>query len=298
MTISLWVLFTLASRIFLYASVAGAIGGIFASLLLAHHRESRAAIKNYIISACIVGLITSLCGFIIQVGSFANNGISGMLDNNIISILLQTSVGSALTLQVIGFIFIGFAYIASRRKSTLPPYLQFILFMTAIIGGLCLLASFFQTGHLAEAQLAGKIAISLHVLAMSSWIGSLYPLWHVSRSADVLLAQTSMKRFGELAIIIVGTLIACGFFISYFLLKHWQVFISSNYGHGLMIKLILVSGLLLIAATNKFFIVPKLRQAGFSNRLSNAIIIEMIVGVLILSTTAVMTTIIGIEANS
>jgi len=293
MSLSLWALFTLLSRITLYASVASAIGGLFASVLLVRHRESSAAIRRYTFWGCVAGIIAVLFGFGIQVGALSDQGLKGMVDTTMMAILWQASVGTALALQLSGFLLIGVAtgWLLKTQKtnSTLVKVLT-------MLGGLTLLTSFSQVGHFAEQPLLGKAAISLHVLAMSLWMGSLYPLWRVSRTTDLPEIQRSMERFGQLATIIVGVLVACGILMAAMLLKDFHTLFFTPYGRGLLLKLALVGGLLLLAASNKWLTVPRLLQPRFSTRLSRAIVIEMCIGAVILLITGVITIIIGIDA--
>lgn len=295
MDISLWDILTLVSKILFYASVATAIGGVFASVLLSRHRESSQAISRYIGWGCLGGVGVTVVGFLSQVGTFADQGLAGMMDVDTLFIMIQTSVGSAFVLSLGGFLLIGFSNWWLLKR--LPRQRIFPLTLAAL-GAMSVLTSFSQIGHLADASLIGKVAISLHVLAMSFWMGSLYPLWLVSRTSDVTAIRQSMDLFGRLAVLIVGTLVTCGVVMSVLLLKDIHTLLSTPYGRGLLLKLILVGGLLLLAACNKWFTVPRLMQAGFSARLSNSIVLEMMVGGLILIITGVITTLIGLEVHS
>lgn len=294
MSLSLWALFTLLSRITLYASVASAIGGLFASVLLVRHRESAEAIHRYTFLGCVAGIIAALIGFVIQVGALSDQGLKGMVDTTMIAILWQASVGTAVALQLSGFLLIGAAtgWLLTTQKMN-----NALVTSLAVLGGLNLLASFTQVGHFAEQPLLGKIAIFLHVLAMSLWMGSLYPLWQVSRTADLPEIQRSMERFGQLATVIVGVLVACGILMATMLLKDFHTLFFTPYGRGLLLKLALVSSLLLLAASNKWLTVPRLIQPGFSTRLSRAIVLEMCVGAVILLITAIITSVIGIDVS-
>lgn len=293
MSLSLWALFTLLSRITLYASVASAIGGLFTSVLLVRHRESAAAIRRYTFWGCVVGIIAALLGFGTQVGALSDLGLKGMLDTTMIAIMWQAPVGTAVALQISGFLLIGAA--TGWLLNTQKPNNILIKTLTAS-GGFCLLAAFSQVGHFAEQPLLGKIAISLHVLAMSLWMGSLYPLWRVSRTSDIAEIQRSMERFGQLAAVIVGVLVACGILMAAMLLKDFHTLFFTPYGRGLLLKLTLVGGLLLLAASNKWLTVPRLLHPGFPTRLSRAIMLETGVGAVILFITGVITLIIGIDA--
>lgn len=292
MSLSLWALFTLLSRITLYASVASAIGGLFASVLLVRHRESATAIRRYTFWGCVAGIIATLIGFGVQVGALSDQGLKGMVDSTMMAILWQASVGTAIALQLSGFLLIGAAtgWLLKTQKTN-NVFIKALM----LLGGLSLLASFSQVGHFAEQPLLGKIAISLHVLAMSLWMGSLYPLWQVSRTTDIPEIQRSMERFGQVATVIVGVLVASGVLMATMLLKDFHTLFFTPYGQGLLLKLTLVGSLLLLAASNKWLTVPRLMQPGFSTRLSRAIAFEMCVGAFILLITGIITIIIGID---
>jgi putative copper resistance protein D len=293
MSLSLWALFTLLSKVALYASVASALGGLFASVLLVRHRESATALRRYTFWGCVLGIIATLMGFGTQVGALSDQGIRGMFDSNMIAILWQSSVGTAVALQLNGFLLIGaiIGWLLKTQKEN-----NALVTMLTMSGGLSLLASFSQVGHFAEQPLLGKIAISLHVLAMSLWMGSLYPLWKVSRTGDLPEIQRSMERFGQLAAVIVGVLVACGILMAAMLVKDFHTLFFTPYGRGLLLKLALVGSLLLLAASNKWLTVPRLTQPGISTRLSRAIALEMCVGAFILFITGVITIIIGIDS--
>ncbi len=293
MNLSLWALLTLLGKISLYASVACAIGGLFSSVLLAGHREAIQSISRYIGCACAVGIVMVALSFLVQVGTLGDRGLTGVFDTNIMSIIIQTSVGQALLFEVLGFLLIGLSAWWSLRREACPRHI--FLHLLGILGCLLLLASFSQVGHFAEAAWGGKLAVTLHIFAVSLWIGSLCPLWIISRTADTPTLRSSMELFGRLAVFIVSVLVICGAIMSILLVKDFHTLISTGYGRGLLVKLVLVSALLLLAASNKWLIVPRLNQDGFRQRLSRAIVFEMLVAGFILGVTGVITAVIGID---
>jgi putative copper resistance protein D len=292
MDISLWSLLTLVGRLILYASVASAIGGVFCSILLARHRDAATGIAHYTGYGCVSGILIAIYSLFIQLGALADHGIAGMIDTTILSVLVKTSVGQALLFEVLGFLLIGIPVWVSLGKHVKNRIPSLLLSFT---GGLFLLASFSQVGHLAEATWVGKMAISLHVLAMSLWIGSLYPLWLVSRTSDITAIQTSMETFGRFAIFIVGVLVICGVAMGVILIQNIQTLVTTDYGRGLLLKVMFVGVLLMLAARNKWLTVPYLTRDGFSQRLSRAIALEMLLAGCIFLITGVITWIIGID---
>ncbi len=293
MDISLWSLLTLVGRFLLYACVASAIGGVFSSVLLARHREVAPAITRYTAYGCLTGIVAATYSLFIQVGAMVDRGLAGIFDTNMMSIMLKTSVGNALLFELIGFAVIGVcAWWSLHRASSSRPIASLLI---SVLGCLFLIGSFSQVGHFAEAAWVGKIAISFHILAMSLWIGSLYPLWAVSRTTDIPAIQLSMDIFGRLAVVIVGVLVACGVIMGIIHVKDFHTLIASGYGRGLLLKGLFVCALLLLAAINKWLTVPHLHREGVSRRLSRAIVLEMSLAGFIFLITGVFTSVIGID---
>ncbi|MGB4248652.1 MAG: CopD family protein, partial [Pseudohongiellaceae bacterium] len=165
------------------------------------------------------------------------------------------------------------------------------------IGGIViLLYSFTTSGHLANADVLVQLALVLHVMTVSLWIGSLYPLLRFSQTHEPSSIQQIMHTFGKVATWIVSVLLLCGLSLAWLLLGGVSDLVTTNYGKGLGVKIVLVVTLLLIAARNKLRLTPAMLQPGIGARLSLAIRIEILIALLILLTTAIITVIIGTEA--
>lgn len=294
MNLDIWALLALLSKFSLYACVASAIGGVFSLLLLAWHPQAAQRIPRYTRYGCIAGIFVAIFSLLVQVGTMVDRGVQGAFDVPTMSLILQTSVGKALLFEVTGFFLIG----CSARRSMHRIARPLPSIIVSGIGCLILLASFSQVGHFAEASWIGKFAISLHILAMSMWIGSLYPLWFVSRTSAVYATQISMETFGRIAVLIVGVLIICGTIMGIHLVRDFHTLISTGYGQGLLLKIVLVVVLLLVAAGNKWLIVPHLNREGTAQRLSRAIQWEIVIASIIFLITAVITVIIGIDSEA
>jgi putative copper resistance protein D len=104
-----------------------------------------------------------------------------------------------------------------------------------------------------------------------------------------------MDKFGQLAAYIVGILVLTGAYLTIRILESPNDFLQTSYGSSLLLKLIGVAGLLLLAASNKFFIVPNLDRAISVGHLRSSISVEIMVAVLVIGTTAYFTTVVGIS---
>nr|WP_255775280.1 CopD family protein [Microbulbifer sediminum] len=100
-----------------------------------------------------------------------------------------------------------------------------------------------------------------------------------------------MAQFGQLASWLVALLAACGTWVLYSLIGGFGPLVQSGYGLSMLLKLALVATVLLLAAQNKWRLVPRLPATAAG--LSGSIRAEMLVGVAILLVTALLSTLTG-----
>lgn len=294
--LAVWEFLTLACKLLIYSSTAGAIGGIFSARLLVHHRDTHGSILRYIRWSCVAGLAGSIAFFFFQAGAIADIGLRGMFDAELTGILLQTSNGTAAFTRSAGFALIGLAAAELFPTSTSKSY-QLTANNCLTLGGIViLLYSFATTGHLAGADTLVQLTLVLHVLTVSLWIGSLYPLLRFSQTGDPSSIQQVMHTFGKVATWIVLTLLLCGLLLAWLLLKEVNALVTTDYGRGLGVKIVFVVALLLVAARNKLRLTPAISQPDVGAKLSLAIRIEILIAFFILLTTAIITVVIGTEA--
>lgn len=296
------------TKVMLYLATAISIGGAFSYFLLSKYYHLNKPIIRYMIIGAYLGALSSVAGFLIQVGSFANTGWLGLFDPTFLNILLGTPVGTVQILRTLSFGLI--AILLMVKYARLQHYqaehhqfknesksnkLSYLLRTIIAIALLLIVYSFSQMGHVTNQSFIAQLLLSLHVIAMSLWIGSLFPLWRLSRTVEGLPLKNSMHLFGQLAVVIVGALVVCGLTVAYLLIKDFDTLISTPYGQGFMLKLGLVAAILLLAAFNKWYFTPCLQQPKYAKQLSYAILFEMSLGLSVLLTTGYITTVIGIE---
>nr|WP_312823912.1 CopD family protein [Acinetobacter oleivorans] len=289
----IWIYATWLIKVFLYLGISFVIGGAFCYFLLGHYVEIKRIIIKYITIGAGLGFVSSTLGFFILIGSFTNTGLSGMWESNYINILINTPTGHAHIIRSIGFLLLLFLMLIKLSSGTSQiskiEGTIFALLLTSIV------FSFSQLGHVTNLPLFAQILLSTHVLAMSLWMGSLYPLWKTSKIIKGLPLKERMHLFGKIAAVIVGILLACGASIALLLLKDFNTLLNTPYGHAFIIKLLFVLGILLLAAFNKWYFTPRLQYSKFANQLGYAILFEMSLGLAILLTTSYITTVVGIE---
>lgn len=288
-----WIYATWLVKVILYLGIAFVIGGAFCYFLLGRYVEIKETILKYMTIGTGLGLFASVLGFFILIGSFANTGLSGMWDNNYINILVNTPTGHVYIIRSISFALLLIFMIVKLSKGMIDISKTegaiFTILLTPII------LSFSQLGHVTNLSLFAQALLSIHVLVMSLWMGSLYPLWKTSKKINGLPLKERMHLFGQIAAFIVGILIACGLSIALLLFKDFNTLIDTPYGHGFIIKILFVLSILLLAAFNKWYFTPRLQDPKFAQQLGYAILFEMSLGLSILLATGYITTVVGIE---
>ena len=288
-----WIYATWLVKVILYLGIAFVIGGAFCYFLLGRYVEIKETILKYMTIGTGLGLFSSVLGFFILIGSFANTGLSGMWDSNYINILVNTPTGHVSIIRSISFALLLIFMIVKLSKGTIDISKTegaiFTILLTPIV------LSFSQLGHVTNLPLFAQALLSIHVLVMSLWMGSLYPLWKTSKKINGLPLKERMHLFGQIAAFIVGILIACGLSIALLLFKDFNTLINTPYGHGFIIKILFVLSILLLAAFNKWYFTPRLQDPKFAKQLGYAILFEMLLGLLILLATGYITTVVGIE---
>lgn len=288
----LWLYATWLIKVFLYFGSIFVIGGAFCYFLLGRYIDINRTILKYITLGAGLGSFSSVFGFFILIGSFANIGLSGMWDINYINILINTATGHIYIIRAVSFLalFLFMLFKLNRgtaQVSKIEGTIFVILLMPIII-------SFSQLGHITQLTLFAQFLLSIHVLVMSLWMGSLYPLWKTSQLLNGIPLEERMHLFGRIAAFIVGILVVSGLSVALLLIKDIETLFYTSYGQGFMIKILFVLSILVLAAFNKWYFTPRLQEPKFAKKLGYAILFEMLLGLSVLLTTGYITTVVGI----
>jgi copper resistance protein D len=169
----------------------------------------------------------------------------------------------------------------------------------ALAMSLGLTAALAWTGH--AGSTAGAMGIlhltadTLHLLAAAIWIGglvSLVLLLSVSRNdqtdAGVSFARNATQRFSIMGVAIVVVVLATGTVNGWILVGSWHALIATFYGRLLILKIALFAVMLLIAAANRFWLMPRLAlrsgsepQIEVLRRLARNSMIEIVLALMI-----------------
>ncbi len=233
--------------------------------------------------ACI-GLISALSGYAVTAANLTGE-LAGAFDPLMLSILLQTQIGTALLLRVLGLSLILVCVFTVKLNSKI-----------AVIGSLVVLWSFTEIGHVANTpNHLFQILLLVHLIGITIWIGVLLPLYRLSSNpAQIETLGDIAYRFGRLALFFLPLLLLAGGLLAYRLLNSFENLFTTGYGQALLVKIAIVIGLLGLATANKFRFVPALRTGDLDaqNHLKYSVLVEIVLVVFILFTTAVLTSVL------
>jgi len=161
--------------------------------------------------------------------------------------------------------------VSSRWSAALAP-------STAIlyIGGLA------WTGHAgASPGSQGYLHLGadfLHLVAAAAWLGGLpllaLLLGKIQNSGDSNsqeLTYRVTRRFSDFGIISVTVLLSSGLINSWFLVGSIQALIGTDYGHILLVKIVLFLAMLSFAAVNRFRHLPELSSGIRTHQVAEAL---------------------------
>ncbi len=276
-----------------YGSSFAAAGGVmflacFSDLVSAQEdRVTRRVITRMALLATGLSMLR-----IAVMNGMLSGELSGMLDVAISQMVLQSSEGTATGLRLASLLVI--AILCRKRLHGLGLW--------RALGAAAIAAtSFALVGHTDEVAMKPGVSLlpqsllCLHLLAVTFWLGALWPLHRSTHDKDITRIAVTMQRFGKLAAGVVGLLIAAGLLLLWLLLGKADALWSTSYGQIFVVKLFCVALLLVLAAMNKLRLTPLLRIRGDTAtvKLRRSIMAEMIVASLVLLATACFTTVAG-----
>ncbi|WP_424987918.1 copper resistance D family protein [Microbulbifer sp. S227A] len=248
--------------------------------------SARSLCQRYLLSGAIGGLFAASGFFFAQVGSFAGAGTSGAVDPFYVGMLWDFGSGDALALRIVGFLLAALGVFLTDRAR---PAIPWLVLAGVLLNGV----SFTVTGHGAEADLAGKAVLLLHALAGATWMGALLPLWRLCYVLETTALVRVMQRFASFMAWVLALLLACGVYMAFRLGGTEVLCLNDGWSLALCAKLLLVACLLLVAAVNRWRLVPRLATSQGHRPLAFALLLDSFLAVTVLLCTAYLTTLVG-----
>ena len=279
-----------------YSASLGAAGGVmflagFCDLV--SEQEDR-ALRRFITRMALVAIGLSVLRIAVMNGMLSDE-LSGMWDVAMTQLVLKSSEGVATGLRVASLLII--AVMCRKRVHGITLWAAFSAAFVAA-------TTFALVGHASEVVMRSglgllpQMLLCLHLLAVAFWLGALWPLHRSTYVDDIANIAVTMERFGKLAAVVVGLLIAVGMLLLWLLLGKPEALWETAYGQLFVIKLFFVAMLLAMAAMNKLRLTPQLLDGKHAVvlKLRRSINAEIVVASLILLVTASFTTVIGPES--
>lgn len=264
-----------------YCAALLAIGGplFIAAFPDASNDVRRLALKVAVI-ASLIGIAVLALRFGIRAARISGMGLSGAVDPMMLGFVWDSPLGSAAVLRGLGWLLV------------LAVLIEGVMGLgMGLLGALLIAVSYTFVGHsLGDPRWLLASLLALHLLAAAFWIGALIPLWHAVSQPD---GASLLHRFGHIANFTVALLVAVGVIFAWLMTGSVAALLTTAYGWTLLAKLCVVSGLMGLAAFNKWRLVPALASGVPSAKLClrHSIRVEALAVLLILTATATLTSI-------
>jgi copper resistance protein D len=238
----------------------------------------------------VLAFIAAFAGgaMILATGASMSGDAGGLADVGLARMILQGGEGRASLVRLIGLVLIVASVTARRSPAAV-----------ALLGSVAAATSFAWVGHVHSLVLRGswlpELAIVVHLLGVAFWLGALLPLLMVAGDGDMSRISATARRFGVVALIVVGALLAAGVGLLCLLLSDVSDLWADDYGRLALTKVFLVSCMLALAALNHLRLTPRLfaYDTGALRALKRSILAELAVAGCVLVVTAALTTLAG-----
>jgi putative copper resistance protein D len=258
------------ARLLHYAAVTSLAGVSFFPLYAYADAEPIVLLRwrlGVLLAAAIAALLSGVLWFVFAVANMSG-ALADVGDREVLwTVLNETTFGRVWTARMLLAVIV-LGVISKRFASTAGPQPDWIMpFLTG-----ALLASLAGVGHSQiEEGVAGVIHVTsdaAHLLAAGAWLGGLLPLGFilVHYGREIETARTTdldeiLLRFSGMGYVAVATLMGSGLLNGWFLIGNVAGLFATPYGQLLSVKLVLFAGMLALAVSNRFWIVPSLTRA-------------------------------------
>ena len=227
------------------------------------------------VATVALGLVTTALGIVLQGANAGGTSFWAALDPAVIGDVLGTRFGTVWGLRLLAWLLLGALALAGVAGARLPVLRPASLGATGLaarrlaapplLAALALLLGFLVlspglSGHasVTDPEFLAMTSDSLHVLAMSAWVGGLAALLVVVPAATrkleapdrTRLLAACLRRFSPLALASVGTLLATGTYQSILYLESLGDLTGSAFGRAILIKVVLIVALIGLGALN------------------------------------------------
>jgi len=267
-----------------YAATLLAAGSILILLGLRElTEEARSALRRIAGIGAVAAAVLSVLRIPVRASFLMGGSIDGAIDPMMLGIVAESPLGASVVARLIGLALILTILLPARGMK-----------WAALAGALVTCASFALRGHaLGEPRFVLGVLVTAHIAGLAFWIGAFAPLVRATHREGATKAGALADEFGTKALWIVAALVAAGVVTLALLGAATPDALATPYGQAFLVKLLLIGGVLCLAALNKVRLTPQLQAAmpGAARRLRRSIFVEGALVLTILATTAALTTI-------
>jgi len=276
-----WAITAIIAKAVGYGTALLAMGGpLFVLVFRSSSNDVRQLARKVAVIAALIGLAVLVLRFGIRAARISGMGLSGAVDPMMLGFVWDSPLGAAAIWRGAGELLV------------VALLIRGIVGLSAgLIGALLIALSYTFVGHsLGDPRWLLALLLTLHLLAAAFWIGALLPLRHAVGQPE---GARLLHRFGNVASLTVALLVVVGLIFAWLMTGSFSNLLSTAYGWTLLAKLGVVSGLMALAALNKWRFVPALASGtpAAVPHLRRSIKIEAIAVLLILLATATLTSI-------
>ena len=276
-----WAIAAIIAKAVGYGAALLAMGGpLFVLVFRSSSNDVRQLARKIAVIAALIGLAVLALRFGIRAARISGMGLSGAVDPMMLGFVWDSPLGAAAIWRGAGELLV------------VALLIRGIVGLSAgLIGALLIAVSYTFVGHsLGDPRWLLASLLTLHLLAAAFWIGALLPLRHAVGQPE---GARLLHRFGNVASLTVALLVVVGLIFAWLMTGSFSNLLSTAYGKTLLAKLGVVSGLMALAALNKWRFVPALASGtpAAVPHLRRSIQIEAIAVLLILMATATLTSI-------
>ncbi len=231
-----------------YLALFTAAGGALFLLLVAPFPGQRAILAG----AAALTALTATVGAGLQGAALVGAG-AGLFDIDAWHAGLASSRGRSAIVAALGASAIVGGAVAKGR-----PLRSGLL----VVGAVLAVGSLLLTGHVATAQprALAATALAAHVFPAAFWAGSLLALFATLRAGPSAGASVALRRFSRIAIVAVLVLALGALAFATIQLGALEDLVDTAYGRLILLKSVLLTGLVALAALNRLRLVPALEH--------------------------------------